>query len=126
MCAGSEETGGQYAPKPATKYADLQVVYGRATGLEPATSGVTGRANDATIYQHATRKSPNSKEFCLTMSIRLHELEWGCPVVLPRARLIVLSAIETTGGRLPSRPVGVSLLREQGCLDSAGDLRELR
>jgi len=81
----------------ATKDAFLQALLETgATGLEPATSGVTGRASTATIYHQATRKGSNSREFCLTMSVRLHELECGCPVLLPHARPIVLSAIETT------------------------------
>jgi AAA ATPase domain len=35
------------------------------------------------------------------MSVRLHELECGCPVLLPHARPIVLSAIETTAAGCP-------------------------
>ena len=33
-----------------------------ATGLEPATSGVAGRARSATILQEAARRSPSSRE----------------------------------------------------------------
>jgi hypothetical protein len=58
-----------------------------ATGLEPATSGVTGRASTAMIYHQATRKGSNSREFCLTM--RSVSTSWNaaarssCPTFAP-------------------------------------------
>jgi hypothetical protein len=40
-----------------------------ATGLEPATSGVTGRATGVSILHGATRKIPDSREFASVASI---------------------------------------------------------
>jgi hypothetical protein len=39
---GMKRSGRSFAPKPTTKSANVQVLYG-SDGLEPATSGVTGR-----------------------------------------------------------------------------------
>jgi len=52
-----------------------------ATGLEPATSGVTGRGRVATSVHGVTRKNPSSSDFDEASSARFYELARSCPTV---------------------------------------------
>ena len=54
-----------------------------ATGLEPATSGVTGRVSAATILHGATRKRLNSWGFDSASSVSFNDLARASPAVPP-------------------------------------------
>jgi hypothetical protein len=66
-----------------------------ATGLEPATSGVTGRARGVTILHGATRKSLNSRGFGSVSSARFNDVARACPTVPPHPGPIAASSIDT-------------------------------
>jgi hypothetical protein len=67
-----------------------------ATGLEPATSGVTGRARGATSLHGTTRKSLNSRVFGSAAGARPHALACPCPHVPPHPDPIASSSIESS------------------------------
>lgn len=54
-----------------------------ATGLDPATSGVAGRARSATILKEAARRSPSSRELASASSSGFNDLARACPAVPP-------------------------------------------
>jgi hypothetical protein len=60
-----------------------------ATGLDPATSGVTGRARASTILHGATQKNPDSREFGSASNVGFADLALPCPTVTPHPGLIV-------------------------------------
>jgi hypothetical protein len=67
-----------------------------ATGLEPATSGVTGRAMGPTILHASTRKTPISRHFERLVGRRFLGLPWGFRRFPPHPHPIVSSPAATT------------------------------
>jgi hypothetical protein len=83
------------APQLTTKMRICRMFSTGATGLEPATSGVTGRARGATNLPRAIRRSLNSGGFPGTASVAFHALPPCRPMRLPHPRPIGASSIET-------------------------------
>jgi hypothetical protein len=67
-----------------------------ATGLEPATSGVTGRAGAATILHGATPKNTDSSGFVEDTTTRHDLVPTGFPTLPLHPRPIVASPGTTT------------------------------
>jgi hypothetical protein len=67
-----------------------------ATGLEPATSGVTGRARANTILHPKARKSPISRDFVRIGGRGVHALPSGFRTVPPHPDPIATSPVVST------------------------------
>jgi hypothetical protein len=65
-----------------------------ATGLEPATSGVTGRARGSMILYRMARKSLDSWEFGSTSNTGINDSACTCPTVPPHLGPIASSSVK--------------------------------
>jgi hypothetical protein len=72
-CAACVWRGSDFAPSQATKHADLQVLYGSDGDFEPASSGVTGRADEKAFGRRSTPECAFPHKPCRFAPHRPHD-----------------------------------------------------
>src|SRR4051812_38166864 len=95
-CARDETEQAVVRARTGNKRGGFGGVFTGATGLEPATSGVTGDARANTILQAKTRKSTISSDFVQVAAGRFHGLSWGFRMVPPHPDPIAMSSRRAT------------------------------
>ncbi len=97
--AGSVRDARKAGGRAPTKDAKFAGTLAGATGLEPATSGVTGDARGNTILHAKTRKSTISREFVACGGRAFHGHPLGFRALPPHPGPIELSLALVTGDR---------------------------